>query len=158
MKILKAVFCFTLVITCLSSCRLLNSTGGSFLTATINEEEFESLNLLTTFVEVDSSFVTITGSTGGINAQSIVFSLADFEGTGSYELGGNSLSFATYADGVASLEAYTTAVDPGSGTLNLTVLTETIAEGTFSFTASREDENGDVQTIEVLDGAFGIER
>jgi propanediol dehydratase large subunit len=158
MKILKAALFFTLLITCLSSCRLLNSTGGSFVTATVGGEDFESLNLLTSYLEVDSALVTITGSTGGINSQTILFTLADFEGLGEYELGGNSLNIATYADGVGSLEAYSTVNDPGTGILELTALSETVAQGVFSFTASREDENGDVVTIEVTDGEFGIER
>lgn len=158
MKALKTVLFFMLLITCFTSCQLLNSTGGSFVTATIDGEEFESLNLLTNYSELDSSIVMITGSTGGINAQSIIITLNNFEGEGVYELGGNSLSIATYTDGVASLEAYSTFNNPGTGTVDLSFVTENIAEGSFSFTASREDENGDVVTVEVMEGEFGIER
>ncbi len=158
MKVLKSSLFFVVLIACFSSCQLLNSTGGSTLTATVDGEVFESLNLLTTYSEVDSSLVTITGSTGGFNAQVIIFSLADFQGEGVYELGGNSLNFATYADGVASLDAFSTFNEPGSGTLELVGLTESFAEGTFSFTASREDDNGDIVTVEVTDGEFAIER
>ena len=158
MKSIKTAILFVLVLTSITSCRLLNSTGGSFVTATIEGEEFQSLNLLTNYTEVDSTIVMISASTGGINAQSIVFAVNNFEGEGIYELGGNSLSIATYADGVASLEAYTTFNDQGSGTLDIRFVSDSFAEGVFSFTASREDENGDLVVIDITDGEFGIER
>ncbi len=140
-----------------SSCRLINSAGGSFLTATVDGEEIVSLNLLTTFLEADSSLVTITGSTGGLKSKSFLFTIPNYEGEGTYEFGGNSLNIASYIDASSSAEAYLTTND-GSGSIILDVITETIAEGTFSFTASREDENGEIVTITVTEGEFGIER
>lgn len=141
----------------LSSCRLINSTGGSFLTATVDGEEFVSLNLLTTYTETDSSVVTITGSTGGIKSQNILFTIPVYNGEGVYEFGGNSLNIATYSDGISATDAFTTVSD-GTGSINLDVITNTIAEGTFNFTVTGEDENGELKTVVITDGEFGIER
>ena len=124
------------------------------LVASIAGEEFDSsLTAVYSFTPLDSVLI-ITGTSGGIlNTSTLMLTVVDYQGEGSYEIDGV-LNFGSYVPSILD----TVAFEGISGNINLTSVTEDNIQGTFEFVGEHTDFlSGDVlATTNVEDGEFNI--
>jgi len=94
--------------------------------------------------------VTVTGSDS--NAHQAQVTIYNVSGTGTYQLGGSMTNpnMGRWTAGVNPEQTYTTSLGLGSGTVEITELTDTNVAGTFSFTA--KNSNGD--EVSITEGSF----
>jgi len=142
----------------IASCNLLGDSDGSPVTAVIDGEDWNSVALTSTFVVVDSSFLTITGTSGGLAPSSIILQVLGYEGEGTYDLADDaSIAFANYLPNILDTIAYSTSEDGSSGMITITDDNDEFAEGTFSFIAAGV-VGAPNETVEVTEGQFKIDK
>jgi hypothetical protein len=125
------------------------------------ENTFGSMNLKVEGEDWAAQFVigvyeeetlTVTGSTANGNACGIIINNATQ--TGTYTVGQNdSDNYLSWAVGDNSINTYAVTDDMGSGTVNITKLNSTRAEGTFQFTGI----NFNLESVTVTEGSFGVD-
>lgn len=94
--------------------------------------------------------LTVTGSDSNSGQCQII--LFNPTGTGSYTLGGGmtNQSNGRWTEGVGQEDTYTTMLGQGSGSVEITELSDTKVKGTFSFTA----KNSAGTDVSITEGSF----
>lgn len=126
-----------------------NNTNGT-MTAKVDGVDFDAT--LAVQATLDQGVFVVAGNNG--NAQQIQITLNNISSSGTYQIGGSMTNpnMGLYVDGPSAAESYTTIVGVGSGTVEITELTDTSAKGTFSFTA--RNTAGDEKSV--TEGAFDV--
>jgi hypothetical protein len=96
---------------------------------------------------------TVTGSDA--NAKQCQVTVMNVNGPGTYELGGSMTNPNTgrWTASTDPADTYSSMLGQGSGTVEITTLTTTKAEGTFSFTA----KNTAQQQVSITSGSFSAD-
>lgn len=124
------------------------SLSGGSLSARIDGADW---NASLAVQAVNSNGVlSVTGSDA--SSKQLQITVINPTGAGEYQLGGNmtNQNSGRWTAGVNTNQTYTTTVGLGSGTVNISELTDTNVKGTFSFTAANSDE----EQVSVTDGTF----
>jgi hypothetical protein len=127
-----------------------NNNSNGTMTASVDGADFDAT--LTVQGTLDNGVFVVAGNNG--NAQQIQITLNGVSAAGTYQIGGSATNpnMGLYVDGPSAEQSYTTIVGVGSGTAEITELTDTSAKGTFSFNA--RNTAGDV--VNVTDGSFEV--
>ena len=98
----------------------------------------------------NGTLVTVTGNDS--NAKQLQLILYNLAGTGTVDLGGTptNQNAGRWTAGIGQNDTYTTQLGVGSGTVEVTELTDTSIKGTFQFTA----KNPAGTEVAVTDGSF----
>jgi hypothetical protein len=96
---------------------------------------------------------SVTGSDA--NARQCGISVMNVNGPGTYDLGGalTNPNMGRWTASTNPSDTYTTSLGQGSGTIVITTLTDSRAEGTFEFTA----KNSAQQTVSISSGTFSAD-
>lgn len=127
-----------------------NNTSNGTMTAKVDGVDFEAT--LAVQASLDEGVFVVAGNNG--NSQQIQITLNGVSSAGTFQIGGSATNpnMGLYVDGPSAEESYTTIVGVGSGTVELTELTDSSAKGTFSFEA--RNTPGDV--VNVTEGSFEV--
>lgn len=132
--------------------------GGAALTASINGQGF-SADLFAGASATSSSAVSVYAITGahgvsGANVQSLLITLYNIAGPGTYPLGVNVSNFGGIGGWTEGSTSFTTPLSGNAGTVIITSLTSSRIAGTFSFTAN--DPLNPSSSRTVSNGAFDL--
>lgn len=136
-----------------------NASGTGILGANVGGEAYCAFTVSGSASSGTLFILGIGSFSGAVGAASLSLSTPAAEGT--YTLGegpAGDLLFAAFANTTAGL-VYEAGSERGSGTIVVTDLTETTAQGTFSFVLEEFNENTDTytgETLTVTDGEFDI--
>jgi hypothetical protein len=131
-------------------------TGSTKMTATIDGKAWTAATSFALQSDPVASRYLLSGIEVGTNT-SIVLSLGDIPGPGTYPLGVDGVTVAGGFGGVTMLSGQTwnTSFSGAAGTITITALTTKHIAGTFSFTASLAT-NGATGTRSVANGVFDV--
>jgi len=133
-------------------------TTGSYISATVAGASFETLsqqgfNAASSTKQVigDDTFITITATSAGTN--SMVITLMNVTGEGTYDVGPSSDNAVAYFD-TATETAFASSADcaGAEGELKVTHYSDEKIEGTFTFTGKNDDDCS--QSKNVTNGSF----
>tara|TARA_R110002124_G_scaffold87407_1_gene225072 strand:+ start:101804 stop:102328 length:525 start_codon:yes stop_codon:yes gene_type:complete len=131
------------------------------LTATVNGNNFQSLEGTTAAQETNSGGVRVIAvSAGTINSENLQMIVQNFDGVGTYPL--NLLNIGTYSylpdpsnPDPNSVVIYSTVNGTGNaGEINISSYSSTNVQGTFSFTGYNINDPNDTSTVS--NGSFNI--
>jgi len=127
-----------------------NNNSNGTMTAKVDGADFDAT--LAVQATLDGGVFVVAGNNG--NAQQIQITLNGVTSAGTYQIGGSATNpnMGMWVASASAEESYTTIVGVGSGSCDLTELTDSSAKGTFQFNA--RNTAGDV--VNVTEGSFEV--
>jgi hypothetical protein len=130
------------------------ASGDYYMKSKVDGNDYSNSAYFAPTATLNGGTLTIQSSTDGGN--SLQIQIPDFDGEGIYNSGGNVLAngYINYMT-LTPFKTYTSV--RGSGTVEVTEMTETYIKGTFSAVAP-ENEDGATASVTITEGDFKVKR
>ena len=127
--------------------------GDYFLNAKVNDANYANSAYFAPTASISAGTLAIQSSNDGGN--SIQIRIADYTGVGMYNVGGNVVAGYVNYTTLTPFKAYTSV--RGTGSVEITEVTDTYIKGTFMAFSPENDENS-TAAVTITDGDFKVKR
>jgi len=130
------------------------ATGDYYMKSKVDGNDYNNSAYFAPTASLNAGTLMIQSSTDGGN--SIQIQIPNFDGVGTYNSGGNILAngYINYMT-LTPFKTYTSV--RGSGTVEITEMTETFIKGTFSAVAPENEEDA-TASVTITEGDFKVKR